>query len=179
MSETAELKLDGKTYSLPIVTGTENEKAIDITSLRAETGYITLDSGYKNTGATESAITFLDGEKGILRYRGYPIEQLAEHSTFLEVAYLLINGELPSKSQFEEFSTKITRHTLVHEDMRAFYEAYPRKAHPMAVLASMLCTLSTFYPESLESNRPVDAIDLTITRLIAKISTIAAWSYKN
>lgn len=179
MSETAEIKLEGKTYNLPVVTGTEEEKAIDITSLRGDTGYITLDSGYKNTGATESAITFLDGEKGILRYRGYPIEQLAEHSTFLEVAYLLINGELPTKDQFKDFNTKITRHTLIHEDMKSFYEAYPRKAHPMAVLASMLCTLSTFYPESMDTDRDTDSVDLTITRLIAKISTIAAWSYKN
>lgn len=179
MSETAEIKLEGKTYNLPVVTGSEGEKAIDITSLRGETGYITLDSGYKNTGATESAVTFLDGEKGILRYGGYPIEQLAEHSTFLEVAYLLIKGELPTKQQFTDFNNKITRHTLIHEDMKSFYEAYPRKAHPMAVLASMLCTLSTFYPESQDSDRDSDSVDLTITRLIAKISTIAAWSYKN
>ena len=179
MSEQAELKLEGNTHNLPVIEGSEGEKAIDITKLRGQTGYITLDSGYKNTDATESAITFLDGEKGILRYGGYPIEQLAEQSTFLEVAYLLIKGELPTKEQFDDFTNKITRHTLIHEDMKSFYEAYPSKAHPMAVLASMLCTLSTFYPESQEADRDVDSIDLTITRLIAKISTIAAWSYKN
>lgn len=179
MSEKATIILEGKTYELPVVTGTENEKAIDITKLRDVTGYITLDSGYKNTGATISQITFLDGEKGILRYRGYPIEQLAEQSTFLEVAYLLIYGALPTKVQFDDFSKKITRHTLIHEDMKRFYEAFPKKAHPMAVLASMLCTLSTFYPESQKTNRPWEEVETTVHRLLAKISTIAAWAYKN
>src|SRR5688572_21225004 len=154
MSETAELILDGKSYKLPVVTGTENEKAIDISKLRDMTGYITLDTGYKNTGATKSAITFLDGEEGILHYRGYPIEQLAEKSNFLEVSHLLIFGELPTKVQMDEFRNNITRHTLVHEDMKRFYEAYPSKAHPMGILASMMCSLSTFYPESQNPNRP-------------------------
>lgn len=179
MSEKATIILEGKNYELPVITGTENEKAIDITKLRDQTGYITLDSGYKNTGATISQITFLDGETGILRYRGYPIEQLAEHSSFLEVAYLLIYGSLPTPVQFEDFSKKITRHTLIHEDMKRFYEAFPKKAHPMAVLASMLCTLSTFYPESQQTNRPWEEVETTVHRLIAKISTIAAWAYKN
>ncbi len=179
MSEKATLILEGKNFELPVITGTENEKAIDITKLRDLTGYITLDSGYKNTGATQSQITFLDGETGILRYRGYPIEQLAEQSSFLEVAYLLIYGTLPSTDQFDDFSKKIVRHTLIHEDMKRFYEAFPKKAHPMAVLASMLCTLSTFYPESQQTNRPWEEVETTVHRLLAKISTISAWAYKN
>jgi citrate synthase len=179
MSTTASLTLDGKTYDLPVITGSENEKAIDIQNLRQQTEYITLDTGYKNTGATTSNITFLDGETGILRYRGYPIEQLAEKSSFIEVAYLLIYGELPTLEQLEKFSTSITRHTLIHEDMKRFYEAYPSKAHPMGVVASITCSLSTFYPESLNPNRGEEAIELTIVRLLAKFSTIAAWAYKN
>jgi citrate synthase len=179
MSTTASLNLDGKTYELPVITGSENEKAIDIQNLRQQTEYITLDTGYKNTGATTSNITFLDGETGILRYRGYPIEQLAEKSSFIEVAYLLIYGELPTLEQLEKFSTSITRHTLIHEDMKRFYEAYPSKAHPMGVVASITCSLSTFYPESLNPNRGEEAIELTIVRLLAKFSTIAAWAYKN
>lgn len=179
MSSNASLILDGKTYEIPVITGSENEKAIDIQNLRQQTEYITLDTGYKNTGATTSNITFLDGETGILRYRGYPIEQLAEKSSFIEVAYLLIYGELPTLTQLEKFSTSITRHTLIHEDMKRFYEAYPSKAHPMGVVASITCSLSTFYPESLNPNRGDEAIELTIVRLLAKFSTIAAWAYKN
>ncbi|MGQ3133671.1 MAG: citrate synthase [Flavobacteriales bacterium] len=179
MSEKAELILEGKSFQLPVVVGSENEKAIDITNLRQETGYITLDSGYKNTGATSSAITFLDGEEGILRYRGYPIEQLAERSNFLEVTYLLVKGELPTKEQLDAFAEKIKMHTLIHEDMKRFYEAYPTYAHPMGVVASITCSLSTFYPKSLNPNRPKDQVDLTITRLLAKFPTIAAWAYKN
>ncbi len=178
MSDKATLILDGKQYELPIITGTENEKAIDINSLRDLTGYVTLDSGYKNTGATKSKITFLDGELGILRYRGYPIEQLAEKSTFLEVAYLLINGELPSKQQLTSFSREISMHTLIHEDMKRFYKAYPSKAHPMGVLASMVSALSTFYPDN-DSDSAKENVDLTIIRLLAKLPTLAAWSYKN
>jgi citrate synthase len=179
MSETAKIELDGKIYEFPVVVGTENEKAIDISKLRDTTGYVTLDTGYKNTGATKSAITFLDGEKGILHYRGYPIEQLAEKATFIEVAYLLIYGTLPTQAQLDSFSNSITKHTLVHEDMKQFFEAYPAKAHPMGVLASMVCSLSTFYPESLDPNRSAEAKDLTIHRLLAKLPTLAAWSYKN
>lgn len=179
MSEKATITLEGKNFELPVITGTENEKAIDITKLRDLTGYITLDSGYKNTGATISQITYLDGETGILRYRGYPIEQLAEKSSFLEVAYLLIYGALPTSDQFDDFSKKISRHTLIHEDMKRFYEAFPKKAHPMAVLASMLCTLSTFYPESQQTNRPWEEVETTVHRLLAKISTISAWAFKN
>jgi citrate synthase len=179
MSEIAKIELEGKTYEFPVITGTENEKAIDISKLRDTTGYVTLDTGYKNTGATKSAITFLDGEKGILHYRGYPIEQLAEKATFIEVAYLLIYGTLPTQAQLDSFSNSITKHTLVHEDMKQFFEAYPAKAHPMGVLASMVCSLSTFYPESLDPNRSAEAKDLTIHRLLAKLPTLAAWSYKN
>ncbi|PHR47746.1 MAG: citrate (Si)-synthase [Fluviicola sp.] len=179
MSETAKIEIDGKSYEFPVITGSENEKAIDIKTLRATSGCITIDPGFKNTGSTTSAITFLDGEKGILRYRGYPIEQLAEKASFLEVAYLLIYGELPNKSELDSFQESITKHTLVHEDMKQFFEAYPAKAHPMGVLASMICSLSTFYPESQDPNRPKAAIDLTMHRLIAKLPTLAAMSYKN
>jgi citrate synthase len=178
MSQNASITLDGKTFELPVIQGSEEEKAIDIQNLRSESGYITLDSGYKNTGATTSEITFLDGETGILRYRGYPIEQLAERSSFIEVVYLLIHGELPKKEELERFSTAITRHTLIHEDMKRFYEAYPAKAHPMGVVASITCSLSTFYPES-KSGRSIEDIELTVIRLLAKFSTIAAWAYKN
>ena len=179
MSEIAKIELDGTVYELPVVVGSENEKAIDISSLRAKSGYITLDSGFKNTGSTKSAITYLDGENGILRYRGYPIEQLAEKASFIEVAYLLIYGELPTQTQLDHFQNSITKHTLVHEDMKQFFEAYPAKAHPMGVLASMVCSLSTFYPESLNPNRSSEDFDLTIHRLLAKLPTLAAWSYKN
>ena len=176
--ESVKLNIDGKTLELPLYTGTEGEKAIDITKLRSETGYITSDIGYKNTGATKSAITFLDGENGILRYRGYPIEQLAEKASFLEVAYLLIYGDLPSAKELKDFDSKIRRHTLIHEDMKKFYEGYPAKAHPMGILASMIGALSTFYPDSQKSEIDPEDMNVTIRRLIAKISTIAAWSYK-
>ena len=179
MSEIAKIELDGKTFEFPVIEGTENEKAIDISKLRDTTGYITLDPGYKNTGATKSSITYLDGEKGILHYRGYSIEQLAEQASFIEVAYLLIYGNLPTQSDLDVFTNSITKHTLVHEDMKQFFEAYPAKAHPMGVLASMVCSLSTFYPESLDPNRSPEAKDLTILRLLAKLPTLAAWSYKN
>ena len=179
MSETAKLILGGEEFEFPIIEGAENEKGIDIAKLRGTTGYITIDPGFKNTGSTKSAITFLDGEKGILRYRGYPIEQLADKASFLEVAYLVIYGDLPTQGEYKEFRASITNHTLVHEEMKQFFEAYPSKAHPMGVLASMVCSLSTFYPESLEQDRAPEAKDLTVHRLIAKLPTLAAWSYKN
>lgn len=179
MSESAEIILDGKSYQMPIVEGTENERAIDISSLRGQTGYITLDSGYKNTGATKSAITFLDGELGILRYRGYPIEQLAERSNFVEVAYLLIYGTLPTADELADFSDKIRRHTLVNEDMRKILDGFPSTSHPMGILSALVSSLTAFYPESLNPNQTVEEMDLSIIRLMAKISTIAAWSYKN
>ncbi|WMJ73541.1 citrate synthase [Cytophagaceae bacterium ABcell3] len=179
MSKQAELILDGKSYQLPVIEGTENEKAVDITKLRGQSGYITLDTGYKNTGATQSAITFLDGEKGILRYRGYPIEQLAEKSSFLEVSYLLIYGELPSKQELESFAGRIRKHTNLHEDFKKIFDGFPSNAHPMGVLSSMVCSLTAFYPGSINPNATNDDIDLTIIRLMAKLPTIAAWSYKN
>ena len=178
MSNTAEITLDGKTFTFPVITGTEGEKAIDITKLRDETGYITLDTGYKNTGATKSAITFLDGELGVLKYRGYPIEQLAEKSTFIEVAFLLIYGELPTIKQLDAFSYEMSRHTLIHEDMKKFFDGYPSKAHPMGQLVSLVCSLSSFYPESLEPNPTKADIDLTIMKLFAKMSTIVSWIHK-
>jgi citrate synthase len=138
MSEIAEVKINGQTYELPIITGSEDEKGIDITKLRSLSGAVTLDSGYKNTGSTKSAVTYLDGENGILRYRGYSIEELAGKASFIEVSYLLINGELPNKSQLADFEANITKHTLIHEDMKRFYEAYPSKAHPMGIVASLL-----------------------------------------
>ena len=179
MSEIAKIELDGKVYELPVIEGSENEKAIDISKLRELTGYITLDSGYKNTGATKSAITFLDGEEGVLRYRGYSIEELAEKASFMEVSYLLIYGELPTQTQFTNFETKIKKHTLVHEDMKRFFEAFPAQAHPMGVLSSMVSSLATFYPESLDPNRSAEAKDLTVQRILAKLPTLSAWSYKN
>ena len=175
MSESAKLILDGKEYELPIITGTENEKAIDITRLRAQTGYITLDTGYMNTGSTRSAITYLDGEKGILRYRGIPIEQLAEKSTFVETSYLLIYGELPTREQLKNFSRLLTYHSMIHEDMKHFFDGYPATAHPMAILSSMVCSLSAYYPESLN---PFENMDTQVTRLLSKLRTIAAFSYK-
>lgn len=179
MSEIAKIELDGTIYELPVIVGSENEKAIDISKLRDLTGYITLDTGYKNTGATKSAITFLDGEEGVLRYRGYSIEELAEKASFIEVSYLLIYGELPTQTQLTNFETNIKKHTLVHEDMKRFFEAFPAQAHPMGVLSSMVSSLATFYPESLDPNRSAEAKDLTVQRILAKLPTLSAWSYKN
>jgi citrate synthase len=177
MSDKAQLIVDGKTYEFPTTQGTEQEKAIDINSLRDSTGYITIDSGYKNTGATKSAITFLDGEEGILRYRGYSIEELAEKATFLEVAYLLIYGELPTQSQYENFEHEIRTHTLVNEDMRKIFEGFPVNAHPMGVLSSLVSAMSAFYPDSYDDKAP-DSTETHIIRLMAKLPTIATWSFK-
>lgn len=179
MSDKAQIILDGKTYELPVVTGSEGEKAIDISKLRDLSGYITLDFGYKNTGATTSAITFLDGEEGILHYRGYPIDQLAEKASFLEVSYLLLFGELPTKSQLDEFEGNIRYHSLVHEDMKRFFEHFPANAHPMGILSAMVNSLSTFYPKSQDPHRPQHEVLRTVYRLIAKMPTLAAISYKN
>lgn len=178
MSETAQLKIGDKTYELPVIEGTEGEKAIDISKLRDQTGYVTLDIGYKNTGATKSAITFLDGELGILKYRGYPIEELAEKSSFIEVAYLLINGELPTEQQLKEFQYEISRHTLVHEDMKKFFDGFPSKAHPMGQLSSLVCALSAFYPESLKSHQTDEEQHLSIIKMLAKMATVVSWIYK-
>lgn len=179
MSETVKLILDGKEIVLPVITGSENEKAIDISTLRATTGYITIDPGFKNTGSTQSSITYLDGENGILRYRGYSIEELAENATFLEVAYLLVYGELPNIMELAYFDESITQHTLVHENMKRFFDAFPQGAHPMGMLSSMIASLSTFYPESQSANRSVTDIEKTIHRLIAKLPTHAAKAYKH
>ena len=178
MEKQATLELGGKKYSLPVVVGTEAEVAIDISELRSTTGAITLDEGYGNTGACESAITYIDGDAGILRYRGYPIEQLAEHATFLEVCYLLIYGELPNATQKHEFRRSLMRHTLIHEDMRRFYDAFPPDAHPMAIISSVVSGLSTFYQK--DSNKVTDKqyIDLNIMRLLAKLPTITAFAYR-
>ncbi len=177
MSETIQLKIGDKTYDLPVIQGTEDEKAIDISKLRDLTGYVTLDIGYKNTGATKSAITFLDGEVGILKYRGYPIEQLAQKSSFLEVAYLLIYGELPTADELKAFQAKINKHTLVHEDLKKFFDGYPSHSHPMGQLTGLISSLSAFYPESLASQTP-EIIDETIIKLLAKMTTIVSWIYK-
>ena len=177
MSDFAELTIEGKKYSLPIVSGTEGEFAIDISKLRSESGYITLDRGFKNTGSTESAITFLNGEEGILRHRGYSIEDLAGKSSFLEVAYLLIYGKLPTAEVFEDFKAKIKSHQLVHENTKKILDGFPSSAHPMGVLASLATAQTAFYPESLQPNRSEEEIDLTIIRLLAKLPTFVAWAY--
>jgi citrate synthase len=169
---TAKLTLHGKEYDLPVIVGSEGETAIDVRKFRDASGAITYDPGYGNTGACSSAITFIDGDKGILQYRGYPIEELARGASFLEVAYLLIYGKLPNKQEWADFSGQITLHTLIHEDMKKFFEGYPSGAHPMAILAAMVASLSTYYPEE------ASAFDLNITRLLAKLPTIAAFSYK-
>ena len=177
MSETAKLSCGEAEVELPVIVGTENETAIDISKLRGTTGMITLDEGFVNTGATTSSITYLDGEKGILRYRGYPIEELAAKCDFVEVCYLLIYGELPNAEELEEFRNAIRRHTMLHEDMRSFYNGFPRDAHPMAILSSVVSALSTFYQDSLDPNDP-EQVEVSIHRLLAKLPTIAAYSYK-
>ena len=177
MSEIAELIIEGKNYQFPVIEGSEKEKAIDIAKLRDQTGFITIDAGYKNTGATKSAITFLDGEEGILNYRGYSIEELAEKSSFLEVAYLLIYGELPTQEEFTTFEHEIRTHTLVNEDMRKIFEGFPVNAHPMGVLSSLVSAMSAFYPETVDLDSP-ETTQLHIIRLLSKLPTIATWSYK-
>jgi len=169
--DNAKLILEGKEYELPVVVGTEKEVGIDISALRGQSGAITLDSGYGNTGSCKSAITFIDGEKGILQYRGYPIEELAENASFIEVCYLLIYGELPNQKELDVFVDKLTRHSLIHEDMKKFFEGFPPSAHPMAIQSAMIASLSAYYPDNQD-------VDLNIIRLIAKMSTIAAFAYK-
>ncbi len=179
MSDSAKLFYKGQEFEFPVIVGTENEPAIDIAKLRSDTGLITLDSGFKNTGSTTSSITFLDGEEGILRYRGYRIEDLAEKSSFMEVAYLLIYGELPTQAQFDDFTKQITYHTLVHEDIKKILDGFPSNAHPMGVLSSLICSLSAFYPDSLNPNSTPEEVNLSMIRLLAKMPTFAAWAYKN
>lgn len=177
MEKTARLLIDGKTIELPIVLGTEGEMAIDISKLRQETRLITLDPGYANTGSCKSAITFMDGERGILRYRGIPVEQLAENSSFRETAYLLINGDLPTREELNRFSVMLNDHSLVHEDMRHFFENFPRRAHPMGIVSSMVNALRAFYPEIPERSEE-EEINITFARLLSKVRTMAAMSYK-
>src|SRR4026209_228782 len=176
-TDVASLTYGDRSVELPVSHGTEDEMAGDISKLRAETGLITMDYGLGNTGVTRSAITFVDGEKGILRYRGYPIDQLAESSTFLEVAYLVINGELPTQEQLDHFVGEITHHTLIREEMRHSFDSFPTDAHPMAVLASGTVGMSTFYPDSQQIHDPA-AVELTPLRLLGRLPTLAAWPFK-
>ncbi len=173
--ETVQLIYNGQTFDLPLVTGTEGEKAVDISELRRRTGLITLDPGYVNTGSCLSSVTFMDGEHGILRYRGIPVEQLAERSSFVETTYLLILGRLPSRRELTRFSVLLNDHSLVHEDMRSFYETFPRGSHPMGILSAMVNALRSFYPELQIVE---EEIDMTVTRLVSKVRTMAALSYK-
>src|ERR1017187_1386665 len=177
MDNTAELKLDGKTYTLPTIEGSEKERAINIASLRADTGYITIDDGYGNTGSCQSAVTFIDGEKGILRYRGIPIEELAEKSTFIEVAHLLIWGKLPTHAELRKFSDLLTDNELLHENMKHHFEGFPATAHPMAILSSMINATGCFYPELLDPQAK-DHFQLEVARLISQVRTIAAFAYR-
>lgn len=177
MSEFASVRIGDTELALPVVEGTEQERGLDISGLRAEANLITLDNGYANTGATTSGITFLNGEQGVLRYRGYPIEQLAGQCEFLEVCYLLIHGALPTQSQLDTFRWEIQHHTMLHEDVRSFYNGFPRDAHPMAILSSVVSGLSTFYQDSLDPSDP-QQVDVSMKRILAKLPTIAAYAYK-
>jgi len=186
MNETAKLILNGETHEFPVIVGSEGEKAIDISKLRGSTGYITMDPGYKNTGSCTSGITFLNGEQGLLQHRGYGIDELANNASFLEVAYLLLEGEylllegeLPNTEQFNVFDDEIRHHSMVHEDLKRFFEFFPSNAHPMGILAAMINSMSTFYPRSQDPNRPEEEVNLTVYRLLAKMPTLAAISYKN
>ena len=176
-SQTAKLSFDGKEIDLPIIEGSEKERALDIGKLRAQTGTITIDPGFVNTGSCTSSVCFIDGEKGILRYRGVPIEELAEKSTFVETSYLLIYGKLPNQQELEEFSNGLNRHSLLHEDLSHFFSGFPSTAHPMAILSSMTTSLSTFYPKSQDVDDD-EQFNLDIIRLLSKLRTIAAFSYK-
>lgn len=178
MSKTAKLIIEGKTYELPIVVGSEGERAIDIKDLRLNSSHIVLDPGFGNTGACESKITFINGEKGILRYRGIPIEQLVKHSTFVETAYLVIHGELPTKTELSNFSNKFSKHSMIHEDMKNFFHGYPSTAHPMAILSSMVCSLSAYYPELVKPEPSEEEISDIIVELMSKVRTICAFSYR-
>lgn len=178
MENTAKFILDGKEYEFPIIVGTHGEKGIDISSLRSQTGYITLDSGFGNTGSCKSNITFLDGEKGILRYRGIPIEQLASKSTFIETAHLLIYNHLPTQDELDNFSRLFTKHAMIHEDMKDFFNGYPSTGHPMGILSALIGSLAAFYPELVKPNPSKEEIDILIVELLSKVRTICAYSYK-
>lgn len=179
MSKTATLIIEGKNYEFPVIEGSEGERGIDISKLRSETGgYITLDPGYVNTGSCLSDITFIDGEKGILKHRGIPIETLCANCTFLEVSYLIIYGVLPTESQLLAFRKKIGQHAIIHEDMKNFFKGYPGHAHPMAILSSMVCSLSVYHPELLSPDQTDDEKDETITRMLSKVRVLAAFAYR-
>ncbi|HYG21473.1 MAG TPA: citrate synthase [Verrucomicrobiae bacterium] len=178
MDTTAELKIDGKVIQLPTLKGTEDERAIDVSALRSETGYITLDDGYGNTGSCKSEITFIDGEKGILRYRGIPIEELAEKSTFIEVAHLLIFGNLPTSNELRRFSELLTDNELLHENMKHHFQGFPATAHPMAILSSMINAASCFYPELLHSDTMRSHFEVETARLLSQVRTIAAFAFR-
>ncbi|QGJ68542.1 Citrate synthase [Planctomycetales bacterium 10988] len=177
MSEVAKIVLADKEIELPVVEGTEEEKGIDISKLRGQTGYITLDEGYANTGATRSAITYLDGEAGVLRYRGYSIEDLCLQCSFVEIVYLLLYGSLPNEEQINQFKSDLRNHTMLHEDLKLFYNGFPRDAHPMAMLSSVVGAMSTFYQDSLDPRDPAQ-VRISEHRLLAKLPTIAAYSHK-
>ncbi len=178
MGDTAILQLDDQEYEFPVIQGSESEKAIDFSKLRSRTGHISMDPGYGNTGSCRSSVTFIDGEKGILRYRGYPIDDLAENVTFLETAYLLITGELPNAAQQERFVNNVSQHTMLHEDVKRFFSGFPKKAHPMAVSSAVVGALSAFYPEH-QDPRADEELERATIRLIAKLPTIIAYAYKH
>ncbi len=178
MADNIQLNIEGKVVDCPVIVGTENDKGIDIAKLRASTGYITFDPGFGNTGSCKSAITYLDGEKGILRYRGIPIEQLAEKSSFVETSYLLIYGKLPTKSELEKFSAAFNEHSMIHEDMKNFFNAFPSTTHPMASLSAMVCSMSAYYPDMIKENPSKEDIDRIAVQLLSKVRTICAFSYK-
>ena len=178
MGQTAKLHYEGKEIELPLIEGSEGEKAVDCGQLRSATGLITMDPGYGNTGSCESQITFINGEEGILRYRGYPIEELAENSSFLEVSYLLVNGDLPSPEELAAFTESIRTHTMVHEDFKRLFSALPKDAHPMAACAAAVGALATFYPDSLDP-RDSRQVEISVHRLLAKLPTIASYAYKH
>jgi citrate synthase len=177
MTDHARVEIDGTTFEAPIIVGSQGERALDIRTLREETGHITYDPGYGSTGSVQSEITFIDGDEGVLRYRGYDIEALADASDFLETSYLIIYGELPTTSELDKFRKNITRHTLLHEDMRRFFDAFPKNAHPMAILAAATAALSTFYQDHYD---PLDEWDVEVStyRLMAKLPSVAAFAYK-
>ncbi len=178
MADNILINIEGKQLDCPVIVGSEGEKAIDIAKLRSTTGYITLDPGFGNTGSCKSAITYLDGDKGILRYRGYPIEQLAEKSTFVETSYLLIHGKLPNKQELEGFSAAFNEHSMIHEDMKNFFDAFPSSAHPMGILSAMVCSMSAYYPDMVKENPTKADIDRIAVQLLSKVRTICAFSYK-
>lgn len=178
MGDNARLIIGEKTYEFPIIVGSEQEYALDISKLRAQSEFITLDPGFGNTGACQSAITYLDGDKGILRYRGYPIEQVAQQSSFVETSYLLIFGKLPSQKELDKFSDTFAEYSMIHEDMKNFFNAYPSNAHPMAILSAMICSLSGYYPDLVQTHMPTDLFYRVVAQLLSQVRTIAAFSYK-